>query len=134
MIEEESQPVTPKPTRRRFQYSLRTLLLVTLLGGPVLGWVGSAVKEHLREPTEVELALQWLREHQDPEGGWDFAEDDCRPESAVCDDSSGRHVATCIAGAWLPSLSSGAERGKTQKQKGRRESYSESTPVPLFSH
>jgi len=30
--------------RRRFQFSLRALILTVLIGGPVLGWVGKYVK------------------------------------------------------------------------------------------
>ena len=66
----ETQPAVQNPKRRRFQYSLRTLLLVVLLGGPVIGWIGIAVKNHLCQPTDVERAMQWLKDHDRPEEHW----------------------------------------------------------------
>ena len=81
MIEAESQPAIPKPDRCRFQYSLRTLLLVVSLGGPVIGWIGIAVKNHLCRPTAVERAMQWLKEHQRTEGRWSEAV--LRPKTPV---------------------------------------------------
>ena len=66
MTEPEPQPVALTLKRRRFQYSLRTLLLLVYVGGPCLGWIGIAAKEYLRPRTLAEQALQWLKEHPEP--------------------------------------------------------------------
>ena len=50
----EPKPAVPKPKCRRFQYNLRTLLLVVSLGGPCIGWIGIVTKNYLwpRTPSE----------------------------------------------------------------------------------
>jgi hypothetical protein len=72
MTEPEPQPAVLKAKRRRFQYSLRTLLLLVYVGGPCLGWVGIAAKDYVLDyfwpPSPVEQAPRWLSEHQGP--GW----------------------------------------------------------------
>ena len=90
MIEEKTRPAMLKPHRCRFQYSLRTLLLLVSLGGPVIGWIGIAVKNHLRRPTAVEQAMQWLKEHQRPEDCW--AESVTRSKSPVNPAGEGNSV------------------------------------------
>ncbi len=74
ITESELRPVARAPKRRRFQYSLRTLLLVVYVGGPCLGWVGIAAKGYVMDffwpPSTVEVALRWLRKHQSRDGTW----------------------------------------------------------------
>jgi hypothetical protein len=97
----EPKPAVPKPKRGRFQYSLRTLLLVVSVGGPCVGWIGIVTKNYLWPPTPAERAIQWLKDHQRPEERWSEAV--LRPKTPVNpdgDDNSllGQEAVTCIAG------------------------------------
>jgi hypothetical protein len=49
-------PTTPKPPRRWFQYSLRTLLLLMLMFGTGLGWFAHEVRQTRAHREAVELA------------------------------------------------------------------------------
>ncbi len=52
-------PTTPKPRRRRLQFSLRTLLVLMLVFGVAFGWLGFRLKQVTEQQEAVE-AIQKL--------------------------------------------------------------------------
>ena len=65
---------TPAKLRRRWTFSLRTLVAVMLVAGPLLGW-------HFRREYDrrhpVEVALRWLRQHAAQQSGsWTLGQHD----------------------------------------------------------